>query len=580
MTLIAGIFARKPNVPIPVSVCEQLRRSLSRNEADSAATFGDERGFFVKLDIGAFDETAGIVGANGAVTLIAGEPLLGECGRQSRQQDTERIHSRIGGRDSSVLRDANGVFCGIHYEPLSGELLLMTDKLGIRPLYYYISRESVIFAGALRILEALIEVPKTMDVRAVTEMVGLGFALGDRTPYVDIKLLRAGEILRISEKTIEREPYWRWNEIEMIDRPDDEILSDLYSAFNAAVIRRTGNETTTAAYLSGGLDSRCIVAALRERDVKIETFNFARPDTQDQIFGREFAAAIGARHHELPKQPGDVVPDYSTLMSDARTAQNREAERPNIVWSGEGGSVALGHVHMSEQIVAWMRAGKIDAAIDEYLRREFAQVSPRIFKNGFGPRLSRITNEGIRKEIARFKCTDAARNFYFFLLLNDQHRKLAKHFENIDIHRLEFQLPFFDSAFLERIASIPIDACLRHKLYVQWLSFFPKAVSSVPWQTYPGHEPCPIAMPDGLDYQWSKQYQTAERAARRKLVLAQAKELFNGGRFPAKLLDRRSLRLAAWAHDTGLRDYAYLIGPAHTFYSYAEKCEGRYELGL
>jgi asparagine synthase (glutamine-hydrolysing) len=139
-------------------------------------------------------------------------------------------------------------------------------------------------------------------------------------------------------------------------------------------------------------------------------------------------------------------------------------------------------------------------------------------------------------------------------------------------------LPFFDSSFLELVVSMPIDICLKHKFYVKWLSHFSPSVTAIPWQVYPGHQPCPVPVPDGLEYQWSAKYQTAEQAARKRQVVTQAKALFSEPHFPRAVLDRRDLRLAAWMHATGLRDYGYLIGPAHTYHHYSQKCGGRYEL--
>lgn len=587
MTMIAGIVSRDPRVAVPASVADILSRSISRNEGDESRVFQDARTFFVKVDIGAFGEPAEIVDKAGALTLIAGEPLLtanAEQQWQNRDADARSMHDVFVRGDLSALQRANGVFSAIHYNPAKGELSLIADKLGIRPLYYYISAEFVIFASALRILEDVAAIPKIMDVRAVTEMVGLGYALADRTPYVNIRLLRAAEIVRLTDKTVTRENYWYWDQIEASDLSGDELFSELYRRFSNAVARRIRNDTATAAYLSGGLDSRCIVAALRDRDVAVHTFNFGRPDTQDQIFGREFAAAVGTIHEEAPKKTGDLVPDYSSLMADGWRDSSRRneprAERPNIVWSGEGGSVALGHVHLTEKIVELMRAGEIDAVIEEHLARESAQVSPRLFRKDISARMSRLINNGIREELGKLKSNDPARSFYIQLLSNDQHRKLAKHFENIDLHRLEFQLPFFDSSLLELIVSMPIDICLRHRLYVKWLSLFPPAVTSVPWQVYPGHERCPVPVPEGLEYQWAKKYQAVEHKSRMRHVAEQSAELFGGDYFPEAVLNKRNLRIASWIHGSGLRDYQYLIGPAHTFYSYSKKCGGRYELPI
>jgi asparagine synthase (glutamine-hydrolysing) len=571
VTLIAGILSRDGE-PLPREAVERIRGSITRG-GDDVSVFEDGHIFLAKVDIGAFAERAEIADMRGNVTLLAGEPLIGDGGRA---RDTDDIHKGFLRGDASILGKADGVFSVVHYQPKSGELLLATDKLGIRPMYYFASDRFVVFASALRILEELAEVPKVMDIRAVTEMVGLGYALADRTPYIHIKALRPAAIIRIRGSQLSSDQYYSWDKITQSDAVEAG-LGELLDRFKRAVSRRNADDKTTAAYLSGGLDSRCIVAALRESNVSVNTYNFARPNTQDQIFGREFAAAVGAKHSEMPKQQGDAVPDYSRLMASAGLTDGSSPDRPKLVWSGEGGSVALGHVHLSEEMVEWMRTGNESRAIDEYLQREFAIVSPRIFKNGFGRRASTLLAEGIREEIDRLKCADPARNFYFFLLLNDQHRKLSSHFENIDIDRLEFQLPFFDSSFIKSIARLPIDVCLRHKIYVRWLSLFPSAVRSVAWQVYPGHEACPVAASGGLDYQWSRKFQDAERAARRRRVLKQAKELL-GADFPAGLLDRGNLIFAAVAHATRLRDYGHLIDPAHRYFFYSKKCGGRYEM--
>lgn len=585
MTLIAGIVSRKLDQSLPSAVRDSLRHSISRGPRDDIKVFEDQRSFFVKVDIGAFGERAEKIDEDGTLTLLAGEPLLDFDADEQwrrRETDTALIHDGCAGSDHSILRCANGVFSAIHYHPPTGKLLLMTDKLGLRPLYFWINDRYAVFASALRILENLDVIPKVMDVRAVTEMVGLGYSLGERTPYADISMLRGGEIITLTRNDVLRQKYWRWDAIELSTKSESELLTELYRRFNNAVARRIRSDRVTAAYLSGGLDSRCIVAALRVSGARVHTFNFARPNTQDQVFGREFAGAVGAIHKEIPKTPGDHVPDYSSLMAESWTAANGRdslpAERSSTVWSGEGGSVALGHVHLTEKIAELMRAGKVDAAIEEHLKRESAQVAPKLFHSNVSNTLSKTINDGIREELNLFNSGDAARNFYFYLLLNGQHRKLADHFENIDLHRLEFQLPFFDSSFLELIASIPIDLCFRHRFYVKWLSLFPPAVTSVPWQAYPGHQPCPVSMPDNLAYQWADEYQSSERKTQKRRIMKQAKDLLRAADFPNEILNKRNLRLAAWIHATGFRDYQYLIGPASAFHRYSKKCGGKYML--
>jgi asparagine synthase (glutamine-hydrolysing) len=584
MTLVAGILSRN-NQPIPASVCQSLRRSISRYSGDDVRIFQDERSHFVNVDIGAFGDPGLIVEPGGALTLLTGEPLLAAgAGATSmgRKQDVEVIHEGLMRGDYDVLRQAQGTFCVINYQPRSGTLNLIADKLGVRPLYYWINESFVIFASALRVLEAVAEIPKKMDVRAVTEMVALGYPLSNRTPYVDIFLLKAAEVLQVSENQISHKQYWRWDEVEPSIETEKTLLAELHKSFEGAVARRNGRDTTTAAYLSGGLDSRCVVASLHHQNVRVHTFNFARPGTQDQIFGLDFARRVNAIHEEVPKAQGDLVPDYSSLMARAWNASTKRlrypAERSALVWSGEGGSVALGHVHLNRKIVDLMRAGRIGEAIEEYVHREYVYVSRKLFRSKVGDDLARSVNEGIREELDDQHSKDPARNFYLFLMLNDQRRKLADHFENIDLHRLELQLPFFDSDFLTSIMAIPMDLCLGHKVYVKWLAYFPSSVADVPWQSYPEHEPCPHPIPPGLVYQWEHHHQVAERTSKKQQLIAEATALLRTSDFPGQLLSKRNLRLAVWLHSLGWRDCEHVIKAAQTYRAYWKSCDGEYAL--
>jgi asparagine synthase (glutamine-hydrolysing) len=584
MTLFAGAFSRD-NQTIPDSVGESLRKCVSRQSDEEVCVFKDERSYFVKVDIGAFNEPGWLVESNGALSMLAGEPLLTmDAGTlpQSRNQDLILIHEGLMRGQCGILRHATGTFCIVNYQPHSGTLNLIADKLGIRPLYYWMDERHVIFASALRILESITEIPKRMDVRAVTEMVALGYPLNNRTPYKGIFLLNAGEVLQVDGKKVSCRQYWRWDEIEQSVEPEEKLLPQLHTCFEEAVARRNRNDATVPAYLSGGLDSRCVVAALQAQNVRVHTFNFARPGTQDQVFGLEFARQTDAIHEEAPKKAGDRVPDYSSLMaqvwSGSRHRRLYPAERPLLAWSGEGGSVALGHVHMNQKIVGLMRAGNIDEAIEEFVQREYVYVSPKLFRPGIGDHLAGVVHKGIREELDGLHSQDPARSFYLFLMLNDQRRKLAGHFENIDLHRLELQLPFFDSAFLASIIALPIDSCLRHSLYVKWLSYFHRSVVSVPWQAYPGHEPCPHPIPQGFAYQWEEKYQSAERTSQKQQLIEQAWALLRPTGFPSELLSKRNLRLATWLHSLGLRDYEHVIKAAQTYLTYWKSCDGEYVL--
>src|SRR6266850_4278938 len=129
MTLIAGVFDRHGR-PIAESTCAALRRLISRNSGDAISVFADRRSFLVKVDIGALGEPAAFVDPNGALSLLTGEPLLSlddNESRHSRAEDLALLHERGLRGDWSLLRQAEGTFATVHYNPNTGSLSLVAD---------------------------------------------------------------------------------------------------------------------------------------------------------------------------------------------------------------------------------------------------------------------------------------------------------------------------------------------------------------------------------------------------------------------------------------------------------------------
>jgi asparagine synthase (glutamine-hydrolysing) len=576
MTLIAGIFNRKGR-SLADSVCRELAQSVSRRPEDAIETIHQSNAFFAKLDIGAFG-SKGVIHTDDAISLLTGEPLLESS--SDRHADLNLLHQDLAKGNRDRLRDANGAFTLVHYQPDAAALSLITDKSAIRPLYVWISDEWAVFAGALRILEACPLVPKKMDLRGVTEMVALGSTLNGRTPYVDVFRMMPGQMITISSDIVIDEAYWRWDEIRTSGDNETARLEAVNQAFQKAVERRLGCDRSTSAFLSGGLDSRLVVASLRNKGATVHSVNFALSGTQDQFLGDEFAKQAGSIHQSIPREAGDSVPDYSSLMAQVLKKVHVDGERPRVTWSGEGGSVMLGLVHVTAQMIAAMRQGRAESVVDEFVQAEATQVPSKLFRPHVLDNAMEIVRRGVREELTRFNSDDPGRNICLFLLFNDQSQKLNGHFENLDLHRLEFQLPFFDGAFLKTILETKLDWLLEHKFYTKLVPWFGPVVASVPWQSYPGHEPCPLPIPAELAYQWNEDYQAREHAAKRKRMVERASHLLSGVDFPNQILDKRKLRLATWLHATGWRDYQYAIEAAETYSRYAAICRGEFSLSF
>ncbi len=568
MTLLAGAFRRRGALERSDDLLAAMTRHMSRTASDRLEIVRDENALLVKVDVGAFQER-GQTDDGTAVTFVAGEPIVTtlDPGSRSRATDTTALHHTLRGREYGRLADTRGVFSVAHYDRGSRRLVIATDKLGIRPLYVWTDGDTVVFSSTIRLLEACPQLAKTIDVRGLAERVAFGFSFGARTGYENISLLEPGEVMEFTAEGVTRAEYWRWQDIPRSGSDLATLSTAAYEAFMDAVRVRQRSDRATTAFLSGGLDSRVVVAALRSENVEVHSFNFSPEGTEDREYGAALAQVAGTTHesHDVD----DPIDSRWSMM--IATAHGRSAatiksrvERPQVMWSGDGGSVTLGHVYLRPKIMARAAAGDAGGVADEYLEAEHGYVPQRLLTAAVAPRMAAAPREGVLAELERLETGDLSQTFYLFLMHNDQHRHLHHHFEGIDEHRVELQLPFFDSAFAAIIASIPIEARLYHAFYVSWLDEFPDYVSKTYWQAYPGHVPCPIPPTKALAYQWDPSVLAAKRALIRRKAMRKAWATLRSPSFASGLMKRSVLAVAAVMHTLGLSNRDYVIDAADT----------------
>lgn len=567
MTIFCGAYSLDPRHALPDDLLAELRRHVSRTGGDQPTEYRSARAYLAQVDIGAFAGGGALRAGDHAWTVVAGEPLLSDGDADpnwTRDKDLALLHPAFGSDvPYAALRRTAGTFCGVHHDAGRDETILFVDKLGVRPLYLWVGPQFVVFATALRILEAVPHVPKRFDLRGVTEIAALSYALADRTPYAEISMLRAGEAVRLTGGGVQRELYWRWD--GPIEKPNyDEGVKQGYDAFMAAIARRQRRPGVAAAFLSGGLDSRVIVGGLAASGNQVHTVNYAPDGSQDQVFAQLVADQLGLRHTQIETNAQNVSQGYRKDAVSAWIRATFPTGRPPVLWSGDGGSVGLGHVYMTPQIVAAMERGADDAAILLFTQG----VPQRIITRASVGTIADLTGKGVAEEIAAIQSPDPGRRFHLFLMFNDQRRHLAQHFEDIDVERIEFHLPFFDADFMDSVLRLPNDWFMGHRYYMDWLKHFPNGLDGIPWQAYPGHVPCTLPSPPGLKYQWDVYYDKKMYAQMRRAQAAEGHRMLAAPRFPDHLISRPVLRLASVLTATGLRDYGYLIKTAGIYQRY------------
>jgi asparagine synthase (glutamine-hydrolysing) len=202
------------------------------------------------------------------------------------------------GRDAAAR--LKGAFVAVVLDTSSGDLLLISDRLGSYPLYWFALPDRLVFASELR--AGLKAHPRpTLNARAVADFLKFGFPMGDRTLAAGVDLLPQCSTLLYRSATgeVSIEAYGSVAELFQPDATDrGQYTRSVLEAFDTAMSRVTRGSPRLGLSLSGGLDTRVILSALDAmgRSKGMPTFTLGGRGCADEVIGETLARMAQTNH--------------------------------------------------------------------------------------------------------------------------------------------------------------------------------------------------------------------------------------------------------------------------------------------
>lgn len=178
-----------------------------------------------------------------------------------KQNDAEfclHLYEELGEESFTKL---NGSFLIAIYDLYKKELLLVNDRFSSFPLFYYGAGEYLIFGSQLKAILQCNQVPRNLDLDSIMEFFTFYRVLGTKTYYQEIKVMFPAIILRFKNGRFFLKHYWEMNYREDGRKSKEYYIEALENALKNAVKRRTKANRRYGIFLSGGLDSRGVLAA-------------------------------------------------------------------------------------------------------------------------------------------------------------------------------------------------------------------------------------------------------------------------------------------------------------------------------
>ena len=217
--------------------------------------------------------------------------------------DTEVLPHLYEDHGPALAERLRGMFAVAVWDQDARRGVLIRDRLGIKPLYYAIVQDRVVFGSELKCVLASGLVSAELDPEAISAYLMLGYVPGAMTPLKDVRKLLPGERLVVEDGRYRLERWWDYPvpDSEGDTRTADEWAEIVLDKLDESVKMRLMSDVPLGAMLSGGLDSSLIVALMaRHMTEPLETFavGFAGEDSELPD-ARRVADALGANHHEL-----------------------------------------------------------------------------------------------------------------------------------------------------------------------------------------------------------------------------------------------------------------------------------------
>ncbi len=558
---IAGILNFEREKEVDVSILLKMRDSLLHRGPDGA-------GVFVEQNIGLAHRRLSIID----LSELGKQPFISNDGRFilvfngeifnyielrdkliskgyvfKTQTDTEVLLYLLIDRGIDCLEELNGMFAFALWDKRDNQLILVRDRIGIKPLYYSLFNGTLYFASEPKSI-LMAGVPNDIFEEGLDELLLFRYIAGENTIYKHINRLLPGNYMQIKENSAPLIYRW-WNLPDKIRINRENLPQNPFDwfeeTFYSAVKYRTISDVPIGIMLSGGLDSGAVAVALSElgnNSISAFTVEFEEEAYNEAELAKKVSLKFGLSFNPLIIK-GETLQqnlNEATWLLDEPLVQQNDAQmlalskfakdKVSVLLSGEGGDEFMGGYVRYKPL---MHYGILQASgwLSKYLKK----VPSKSIVNRFD-KLERYTHDVSPMNLVLLNASniypvDFLHSGYKFDMEKFSYRRsvyeeaksifpnaLARQAMYLDqfIHMssvldrndrmtmgasIECRVPFMDYRLMEMIPALPSNYLLKGKkgkflLYnsvakklPQEVRDFKKLGFSVPWSVYLKNDP-------------------------------------------------------------------------------------------
>src|SRR5882724_781184 len=198
------------------------------------------------------------------------EHLLRKGHQFRTQSDSEVLVHLYEEKGAALLEDLEGMFAFVILDERKGEVLLVRDRFGEKPLYWaqLPGKNGIAFASGMKALMPLSGLDRSLDFSAIAQFLAVRCIPAPRTQVLGVRKLMAGEALKFNAHSGVQS--WRYYRPEFprhaaaLNISREDAVVEVRERLLQSTRLRLRSDVPVAAFLSGGIDSSFVAAAVRE----------------------------------------------------------------------------------------------------------------------------------------------------------------------------------------------------------------------------------------------------------------------------------------------------------------------------
>jgi asparagine synthase (glutamine-hydrolysing) len=401
----------------------------------------------------------------------------------------------------SAVEGLNGDFTLLLVDREAGTLSVVTDRLATRPVYYArTDAGQFVFASSVQALAGHPGVEPAFDESLLSEYLILRRVFGVETPLTGVRELPPASVctLDLADRSLETDTYWR-PRYRPVDKSLSTVVDELRETFARVLGEWTDEDLDCGVLLSGGSDSRALLAGL---DQRVDAFHITDWMSRETRIAREVTAASGNDFHMLKRQldtDADVLgtsparSNFSGWFDQAYTAPFESEIRGevDVLLSGLYADMLFGGGPLRTHEVSLGPVGNVSFpverpvdSVDQYVTDQTAEAVEPVPYLSDGVDVASVIRERIACDGGRIRSHGVTYDSITDLVMYGDYYPMGADTDAIFsrglMHICPYRTPFLDNRLLDLQQQVPRHLFVRRNLVNRIVEGLDPALAEIP----------------------------------------------------------------------------------------------------